>query len=368
MKYIFFVLITIVNIFALSEFEPSQTCKGCHPIIYDEYLNSGHNNSSLSNDKIHKAVWNIHPLKKKEKYTCSKCHSPSTLDEGVSCLSCHKIKDVEIHTRSNKNIMTKERKIFYSARQSERVNSKKSYKTQTSWFGMFSGKSGSPFHDIDFSNDNYYNGNVCIGCHSHKQNSKKFDVCNMNIDTNKSNEKENCITCHMPEVEGSFSNYKSSKKHRYHGFPGTIHKPQMLAKYLLFTLNKTDNGFDLIVENRANHALLLHPLRVGELKINIYRDSKKIELPSIKFVRVIGKNSKPSMPWVADEVLKDTQLKAKESRVFHFNKNLQNSDRVEVILGHYIITQKPANKIGIKDRELTKFKFFKSQIFTIEHE
>ena len=386
-KKIVLATLTIVNLFGVSQFESSQTCKVCHPVIYEEHFSSQHSKASIYKDPVHKAIWDKHPAKAKEKYKCAKCHTPNDKKiitalkdggsalpeknkaqlEGVSCTSCHNIKNVEHHAKANKNIITPSKKKLFAARASERDNADKSYKTKSSWFGMVNEKSGSPFHDIDFTNDNFYNGNVCTGCHSHKQNNHQFDICNMDLDKNKNSEKENCITCHMPKVQGSFSTLMNSATHRYHGFTGSIHKPDMLSKYVDLKLKKTANGFDIIITNNANHDLLLHPLRVGELQVNIKRDSKTINLTPVKFTRVIGKDDKPSMPWVADMVVKDNQIKAKEARVVHFKEKLISGDSVEIKLGHHIVNPKAAKKLGLDThKNLTKFTLFKQENVTIE--
>ena len=84
-----------------------------------------HKKSSIYNDPVHKAIWDKHPLKAKEKYTCAKCHTPSDKkllanlengdsalprendemqEEGISCVSCHTIESIEEHHRSNNNL------------------------------------------------------------------------------------------------------------------------------------------------------------------------------------------------------------------------------------------------------------------------
>lgn len=389
MKFTLFLLLLIFeNSYALSEFESSKVCQKCHPIIYKEHSESSHANASIYNDAIHKAVWDKHPAKKKEKYKCAVCHTPNDaplmealskgekalphkdraqLQEGVSCVSCHNIQNVVKHTKRDKNILTKDTKKLFSARESEKSIKNKKYKINSSFFGLVKQESGSAFHNIDFTNEIYYNGNVCLGCHDHKQNSQGFDVCNMKQDKSPNSEKKNCITCHMPEVAGSFTTLKDSKTHRYHGFTGTIHKPKMLQKYVEIQFEKKNNGFDLIIKNNANHALLLHPLRVGELQVSIERAEKKIVLKPRKFMRVIGRDGKPSVPWLANEIVKNNQIQAGESRVLHFNQLLKKGDTLNVRLGHYIVTKKAAQKLGVPEsKKLTGFKLFKEEHFYVK--
>jgi len=385
-KIYILIFIVVANLSALSQFESSKVCQKCHPIIYKEHFSSSHRKASIYEDKVHKAVWDKHPLKQKEMYKCAKCHTPndramivSLKDgrkaipkqnkaqlEGVSCVSCHNIQSIKKHPKSNQNIITDDKHKLFSARESEKSNKNKGFSIQSSWFGLVTKESGSPFHTIDFTNENYYNGNVCIGCHSHKQNAHKLEVCTMELDKNPNSEKENCITCHMPKVQGSFTTLHDSKTHRYHGFLGTMHKPRMLAKYVELGFEKKSDGFDVTIQNLANHPLLLQPLRVGELRVSIVSNGSVEKLKPVKFMRIIGKDSKPATPWVADEVIKDTQLKAHERRVVHFSNTLKSGDRVEVVLGQYIVNPKMAKKLKIEDKDLTTFKLFKKENFDVK--
>jgi len=385
-SFIFLTLLSCVSLFGSIALDSSQTCKGCHPVIYQEYQNSPHAKSSIFTDSVHKAIWDKHPAKKKERYKCAKCHTPSDTKllqalknnesalpqdnsiqntEPISCAYCHQIKDVALHAKSNTNIMTSKEKTLYSAREGQKNDANLQYEVKTKWFGLLTQKSGSPFHDIDFTNDNFYNGKVCIGCHSHKQNSLHFDICNMDVAKHQ-NEKENCISCHMPKIKGTFTTAQDSKTHRFHGFIGVSNQPAMLAKYVKITFKRDKDGFEIAIKNEASHQLLLHPLRVGELQVSIQRGTKEIQLKPYKFLRIIGKDGKPSMPWLADEVLKDNHIKAKEKRIIRFQTPLQSGDVVEVKLGHYKVNPKIAKKLGLnEDKSLTTFKLFKKERFEV---
>ena len=387
MKIFILISLFIFNLSANISYESSQACKACHSSIYEEFYSSTHRKSSIYNDPVHKAIWDKHPMKEKEKYVCAKCHTPTDLElvkkvaseekalpqknkiqtqEPISCATCHKIQSVQKHTKSNKNIILEKEKTFFSAREGQKNNKNVKYETKSSLFGLVKEKSGSPYHNIDFSNDDYYTGEVCMGCHSHKQNAHEFNICSMDVKEQKADEK-NCISCHMPMVQGSFSNSKSTKKHRYHGFTGSIHKPQMLAKYVKISFEKNQNGFNVIIKNEANHQLLFHPLRVGELQVSITRDKKVTKLKPVKFMRIIGKDNKPAMPWVADSVIKDNHIKAKETRKIHFDKPLKEGDYIEIILGQYRVNPKAAKKLGLEDnKDVTKFVLFKKENFIVK--
>ncbi len=369
MKIFIYILMLSTMLLANSTKADPASCKKCHPVISEEFQSSMHKHASIYGDKVHKAVWDKHPAKAKGNYKCAKCHTPNAKNEkqaheGITCISCHSIIDVQKHTQANKNVYTKEPKTFYSA-EAGRENEKVVYKTTTTWYGNKT-TIGSAYHDLDYTNKNYYNGNVCMGCHSHKQNSHSFAVCTTS-EAGAKDTKSNCITCHMPKVGGSATTVRISQKHAFHGFAGARVKPEMLSKYVNLTLNKSTNGFEVIVENTAPHNLLTHPLRVAQLKVNLIRDEKHIPLKTHTFVKLIGKDGKPSMPWVATQVVKDTMIKANEKRAVKFDTALKSGDKIEAILGYYVVNPKALKKLNLQnEKELRKFTVLKSKYFTQE--
>ncbi len=389
MKRIFFVLIfAILAVDAVAGFEESKKCQKCHPIIYDEFYGSSHRKSSVYTDPIHKAVWDKHPLKTQEKYTCAVCHTPADkellkrleegkpalpqaneaqLEEGISCVSCHTIESIEIHEKANKNILSTKPKTLFSAREGQENEKNVQLKTTSSFFGMFSQKSGSPYHTIDYSNKGFYNGDMCMGCHSHKQNAHKFEVCTTTQAKDTNNTKGNCISCHMPSVKGTMNTIHKTDMHIYHGFTGASNSPKMLAQYVKIAFNQSNEGFEVSIKNEATHPLFLHPLRVAQLQVTVASKDQNIILEPITFKRVIGANKKQSMPWLADSIVTDTQIQNNENRKVLFDHKLQIGDTVEVKMGFYILSKVSSKKLGLdSDKELSKFILLKKETFTVE--
>jgi hypothetical protein len=329
-----------------------------------------HKKSSIYDDKVHQAVWDMHPSKAKDDYTCASCHTPHAKTEeeqreGISCSSCHTIKAVEHHSSVNKNVYGDDAKTFYSAEKG-RENEKVVYKQESSFFGLNKTTVGSPYHDIDYTNENFYTGESCMGCHSHRENSHGLAVCNTGTQGAKDT-KQNCITCHMPKIKGTATTIRLSETHAYHGFAGAHQKPEMLAEYVTFKVNKSSRGFDVSIANKAPHDLMLHPLRVVQLRVNLIREGKAQALATETFVKVIGRDGKPAMPWVANAVLKDSMIKANETRVVTYDTMLHQGDRVEVQLGYYVVNPKALKKLNLEgDKALEKFTILKDQYFTIE--
>ncbi len=370
-------LLSVLTLFAQAALE-NTTCKKCHPVIFQEYQNSMHAQASIFKDPVHKAVWDKHPAKQKNNYKCAKCHTPSDHDlisgknkladneiqqsEPISCQACHTIESVEKHVKANKNIFTNKKKYFFSADQAKK-GTKVVFKEESHFLGMFKTKIGSPYHDIDYSNEGYYTGDACMGCHSHKQNGKGFVICDLEV--KKKESEETCISCHMPKLKGSLANQKESDTHAFHG--ASIHNgtPATLSKYVKLSLEKTANGFTVTIKNEATHTLFPQPLRLNQLRVEIERAGRTITLDPKNFVRIIGTNGKPSMPWLATEVLKDTTIKAHEARKVDFNTTLQKGDVVTVRFGYYITNPKVAEKLGIGQKSATEFTVLTKKRFTI---
>lgn len=367
MRYFTLVLLLISSILAnnaVHTYAPSSDCKECHPSIYSEYFGSMHANSTPQKDPIHASVWNQHPKNLKFKqYTCGKCHTPAannldkmltkgqkalpdakneTHQAGISCAYCHRIKSIDLHKKSNTNIMTN---------------------TQTNYFGTMKEHLESPYHGIvSDGNEHLKNGNVCIGCHSHKMNKHGLNVCSTNID----NEMDgaNCVSCHMPKVEGSVSLLHETPKHAFHGFAGAHYHSEMLTQYVDISILRQIKNFIINIDNQTSHALLLHPLRTAVLKVSIIRDAKTIKLKDEEFVRVIGHNGKPAMPWRASKTLKDTMIQANEKRATTYDFAIKKGDRVVVVLGWFLVNPKALKSLKLEDESIaTEFIEFKKQSF-----
>lgn len=367
MKALYLSLFLLTSMFAndgVHKFAKNSECKGCHTQIYNEYTTSMHANSTPQKDPIHNAIWNKHPQNlKQNRYSCAKCHSPTsdnldkmmkkgekapfdakneTHNEAVSCAYCHRIESIERHKMHNTNIISKDEKKYIATS----VDGKKS-----------------DYHEI-IKGNKMKSGESCIGCHSHKTNKHGVFLCSTDID-NKDNG-SNCVSCHMPKVEGSPSNDVKRKNHSFHGFAGAHNNSEMLAPYVNMSVARSEKSFIVNIKNKASHDFLLHPLRVGVLKVKVKRGKEVIELKEEKFLRVLGKDGKPAMPWIANETIKNTMIKANEKRVVKYDFKLQRGDQVGIALGWYLVNPKVVGKLKLENEKVaTKFNLFKMESYTI---
>ncbi|MCK9455124.1 multiheme c-type cytochrome [Sulfurimonas sp.] len=372
MRYIFLFFTTLLFVNTLTANE-SKVCKACHPIIYDEYYDSSHRNASIYNNPIHNAMWEKHP-KDEDGYTCAKCHSPSDLEaletgvlsknetqvhEPISCTYCHSIKDIKEGDSSNVNIVSDKKREYYTAEDGKK--GKAEYEMESSWFGFVKEPKSSPFHKIDYDNENYYSGNVCMGCHSHANNEHGFDITMLDALISE-DDKNSCVTCHMPQVLGSKVTINETKTHAYHGIAGIYHKSGSMGEYIDFEISKNSDGFSVNVINKSNHALFGQAFRQGILKAEIKRGNKTITLEPFIFERILAKDGVEVMPWEANEAIKDTLIYAK--REVSFKEALQSGDRLNLTLGVQRISKEGAKKLGLElDKEFTKFRVLKNEVF-----
>ncbi len=333
------------------DFAKTKQCIRCHLDIYEEYKNSPHFNSTTKNDPIHKAVWEAYKsAKNAKKYVCGKCHTPTVKDlklinsqkyeeeynEAIACAYCHRIEAIKEHPKANENIILDKKGVYYGTRNPQ---------------------IRSEYHKIINTNLIHKNGDTCMGCHSHKQNGNGFVVCK--TDSNNTLE-QNCITCHMPQVEGSLSDRVNTPTHAFHGFAGVKNNPKMLAKYVDLKVIPKNGYFLVEIFNHAPHDLLLHPMRTAKLIVEIYKGEKLIKRVEQMFERVIGKDGKPTPPWVADSVIKDSMIKAKEKRVVKIDEDIKGK-RVVAKIGFYIVKPALAKKFNLE--EFAKFTILKEVEF-----
>ena len=369
MKNFLSILLLLLSFLSLGANE-SKVCQKCHPIIYEEYYESSHRNSSTVNNPIHKALWDKHP-KGADGYSCAKCHSPSDLEslkgvlkdnkiqreEPISCVYCHSIKTIEDGESSNTNILTDKKREFFTAEHSKKGKEKASYETKTSWFGLVKESRNSPYHKIEYNNENFYSGNVCMGCHSHTNNEHSFDITMLDAMIDK-NDKNTCVTCHMPQVAGTKVTINESKTHAYHGIAGIYHMNKEMGKYIEFNIDKKTKGFSVRIVNKSNHALFGQSFREGVLDIEVKRDGKTISLEPFIFTRVLGKDGKEVMPWEANESLKDTLIYAKKDIIY--SENIQSGDTLKLTLSVRRISNIKAKELGLDDKQLTKKRVLKT--------
>ena len=370
MKSLFLIigLMTSSLLTAAMHFEKNKKCSECHPKIYEEYKTSQHGNATVFQDKIHGAVFDKHPMKNKmEKYRCGKCHTPTadnlkalltpkngvlpdphneTQNEAIACAYCHRITDVKPGKAMNSNVVSKDMRTYMSSKENHLKSS---------------------FHKIETNKEIFNNGKLCMGCHTHKSNKKQFQVCS--TEEGKMSDKANCITCHMPKVDGAPSKHSKTKQHSFHGFPGLHGDLSLLSKYVTLDFKNAKKKFTVSVDHQATHSSTLHPLRMAKLVVSIKRNGEVIKMEPKKLLKVIGskETGKPTPPWLATGVVKDTRIPGNTKKDFNYDFTLQSGDKVTAKFGYLLVKPKALKKFGLQDNEeAKKFRVIAKETFTVK--
>ena len=336
----------------------SQSCKECHEEIYSEHATSMHHKSSIFGDEVHKKV---KELSAENNYACALCHMPSTKNlsamirgteqpdpsdkrqtDGVSCFYCHQIS--KVHHAKTQNIN------FSSATADDKPT----------MFGNLKNPDSSDKHHAE-NNEIYKNSEVCMGCHSHKENSHGFEVCNTK---NEHDTRSDCIGCHMPKAAGGNEKFNKRGRDEYatHKFLG-IRSDEMIKKTVKLELAYKENSIELTIVNKMGHSIITHPMRLKFAKTVVRRGGNviwsnftesPIEDKEATFIIAFkDAEDKPSMPHTAVGYKINQNLKAMSSKVIKYNvPNLQKGDEIESTWISYVVNPQIAKKLEITTKEV----------------
>ncbi|XOF34600.1 MAG: multiheme c-type cytochrome [Candidatus Electrothrix sp. YB6] len=337
----------------------SETCASCHPVIYQEWQESFHANSSALKDPAHGAVHQaflkaMEQQGKQGNYHCANCHAPMadnlkdlmsgkaeldssnwTHNEGTGCTFCHRIDSIVEKKMFNQYRLNKDG-AFHTSRP---VNAKAPHKMAQS--ALFA------------------EGQVCMGCHSHKLNGKDVPICMMKDEAD-----GNCISCHMSEAEGSPTVNAAAKTHRSHRMPGG-HDMEMLEKAAtLETELKTEGKkwhLVVTVNNMIKHTFpSTNPMRMAFIKVvakdkegnkvwENFTDSPMEDKQALFFKAFKAGEEKGVPSWAADGVAFDTRLKAGESRELTYTLADPSITEVDIILFYRLFPPKAIKGFSIPE-------------------
>lgn len=353
---LFFIISAVVQ----AKYIESEKCKECHEKIYYEHSTSMHHKSSLFSDEVHRKV---KEFSSKDKYSCALCHMPSVKNlgaiirgheepnnkdkrqtDGVSCFYCHQI--TKIHYSKSYNINF--------------LNS--SIDDKPTMFGNLKNSESSDKHYVQ-SNEIYKNSEICMGCHSHKENSYGFEVCNTK---DQYNSRSDCIGCHMPKASGGNEKFNKKNRREYatHTFLG-VHSDKMIKKAVKLELEYKNDTIELSIENKMGHSIITHPMRLKFVKTVVLRDGNviwsnfadnPIEDKEATFI-VLFKDAKEnqSMPHTAMGYKINQNLKAMSKKIVTYSvPKLQKGDEIKSTWISYIVNPNIAKKLNISTKDIIK--------------
>lgn len=356
------VILLLLFLFVASEakYLESKSCKECHEDIYAEHEKSMHHKSSIFGDEIHKKVKEIST---QSNYSCALCHMPSTKNlsamirgeeqpdpadvrqsDGVSCFYCHQISKVHHSKAYNIN--------FSSA----------SGDDKPTMFGNLKNPDSSDKHHAE-QNEIYKNSEVCMGCHSHKENEHGFEVCNTKNQYDKTSD---CIGCHMPRASGGNEKFNKKGRDEYatHNFLG-IRSDDMVKKTVKLELAYKNDTIELTIVNKMGHAIITHPMRLkfaktvvtrkGEVVWNNFKETPQEDKEATFMIAFKDGEGKPAMPHTARDYLFNQNIKAMSSKTVTYKvPKLQKGDEITTTWISYVINPQIAQKLSITSEEATK--------------
>ena len=399
----------------------SSTCKECHPKIFQEWANSNHRHLADSNP-YYMVMENLAEMDRGVEFRqwCMGCHNPSavttkrsrtthfmqgnimpdpiftqdsqtlideykkhpkTIEQGVSCIACHRIMDTNARGNSSYSLnLTKRKRYLYED----------AHSPLKQWIGNAMINANPSVHKQEYMKPIYKNSEYCASCHNEfLPHSKRVVVSTYdqwkhspyNDPKNPAKHKE-CIDCHMSYLkDGKFIakegrstvGGKMKKDIRTHYFSGGNYflaglknkesgaqSVALLKTAATLDMALDQNGLIVGVTNSgAGHKLPTGAADFRELWLEITvrdRDNKivfssgklddkgDIEAGSTVFNKVFGdKDSNPVglFFWRYEKLLKDTRIPAgkRVETLFDLPQNLKYPLNVTVKLNFRIYPQ-----------------------------
>ena len=190
-----------------------ETCKGCHPTIYEEWSQTMHARAHHSRDPIYDAVRKVRIKKEGQDITraCGQCHNPrsSLIDDspaaltGVSCATCHNVAAI---------LDGPDRFGALRIR----------WALPGTFLGPHDlGKKQIDAHKLGNAPPHMKDGaELCLTCHDQLQNDKGVAACTTGPEWKAGESKETCVSCHMPLAAGPGTVDEKPDYHRSHRFFG----------------------------------------------------------------------------------------------------------------------------------------------------
>ncbi len=314
----------------------AEECKTCHEEIYSQWKSSMHANSTALKDPIHGTFYNAvigspeeEGLKKNGKYPiCLQCHSPAAAkdgktnlaamqvyNEGVNCVACHTITRFKGTKKAEGGLRLGMQAYEFSETSLQGPGTNH---TEPHWQHPIFENSANP--------EIFKTNAICMGCHDQRKNSNKVALCQTGDEIAASGGSNNCLSCHMPIVNGKAD----------HSLLGG-HSAKMVSKGLLMTMTTASANTKTLEISIKLANQLPHNLPTGAPFRNIYvkvsgydkqgqevwkssqshpaKDDKKAML----MYSLGDAEGNPASPPKATQVLKDTRLKPYETRELKYS-------------------------------------------------
>jgi len=316
----------------------AKECKTCHEEIYSQWKGSMHANSTALKDPIHGTFYKSvignpeqEDVKKNGKYpVCLQCHSPAAAkdgktnlaakeayNEGINCVACHTITEFKGTKKANGGLRLGMKAYEFS---DTSLQGPGTNHTEPDW--------QHPLFENTVNAKVFKTNAICMGCHDQRKNSNKVALCQTGDEIATSGGTNNCLSCHMPIVNGKVD----------HSLLGG-HSAKMVSKGLLMTMTSTSTAqnaktlnVDIKLVNQLPHNLPTGaPFRNIYVKLTGYdKEGKQVwassqshpvkdDKKAMLMYSLGDKEGNPAPPPKATQVLGDTRLKPYETRVLNYS-------------------------------------------------
>lgn len=344
------------------DLDDPESCKGCHGTVYEEWAESMHSHAHHDKDPVFGAMRTLRIKKQGAGIAdqCVKCHNPRSPDRpdepagkvGVSCAGCHLVKQVhlqagqvgvEVLSYDKTGAMHSARKLLKDASSAHLMGAPLS--------GMQDGVT------------------LCLACHNQTKSPSGAPACTTGPEyksaaNTSAHDAQTCVSCHMPEVEGSAGAVSARPTHRSHQFTGP-HRAWYqddtsgLAQAVEVSSSFQDDELRVELTNKSGHAFpsgfpgRMMILKVegmnaqGEVTWRNFKDNAMQEAPGSVFNKVYhDRQGKPVPAALADKLVRDTRLKPDEQRelIFGVSKEVV---RVRIKLLYFLLPPPLSNTLGL---------------------
>lgn len=236
---------------AAVDIEDASSCAGCHGAVVEEWQRSMHSRAHQERDPVFAAMHRVRVEREGEQLTgaCASCHSPlapgapmsAAGKAGVSCAACHNLAAVHPGKAGAAALERAPGGLLRSGRDLA--------------------PGASPAHPTGPGLPALADGStLCLACHAVAKAPSGVTTCATGEEFAAGGGAPSCVSCHMPEVEGSASPSGARPRHRSHAFlgPHGAWAPGgdggFLGSGLEVEARWTEGGAEVALKNTTPHA------------------------------------------------------------------------------------------------------------------
>lgn len=327
---------------------PAVTCGECHQVIFQQWQNSMHSQSSALSDPIHGAFYKMligDPTKegvthkKTGKFPiCLQCHAPNAardgktkLDampayrEGVNCVSCHTMDAFKGVKGHDDKLRLGAKAYSFSDKKLQGPNG--TFNGMNPVLSPGSGRSKPAVNPYPHAAKAklFKTSAICLGCHEQRKNPNGVPVCATGPELVQSGNTVTCQSCHMP-INNGFADHSM----------GGGHDPAMLRRGVILEVAAQAAGSKTVATVTLTNVLAHNfptgaPFRNVVLKVtafngqgtvlwqNFKQNPFKEDPKAVLMLKLVDAEGKPTAPPMAKKIAGDSRLKPQETRNMDYN-------------------------------------------------